>query len=241
MMALAQVAIVLVAPAPSDAGDDAAPHLHADLGVEAAGRWLSPGAATVASYEARSAAAVRVGGGIDPTPDLHVAAMAEDALAMTSALADGMATTTMTRWEIGASYDAAHGPVTIGPVLGVGHRAFSIESTDPARTPDTDYTYLIVGATARRAFGGRWLASGSVSFEPVIAGDQPTAIVVGDQRAWGLAVGAAVEVRPAAHVFARASIDVQRFAWSWSSAGPRGSGGASDVYPSLLAAIGAEL
>jgi len=220
--------------------EPAAPHVHAELGFGVVARELSPGAGTVAAYSSSAVGAIRGSGGIDVTRELRFAVMAEQALAMTTPLADGMATTTMTRWEITASYDVTRCPVLLAPFVGVGRRGFSTESADPSRTPDADYTYMMFGATARKPLAARWVASATLAFEPVVAGDQPTALVVGDQRAWGLAAGAAIELRPIAHAFVRAALDYQRFAWWWAAAGPRGSGGASDAYPAGIVAIGGE-
>ena len=61
--------------------EPAAPHVHAELGFGVVARELSPGAATVAAYSSSAVGAIRGSGGIDVTSDLHLAMMAEQALA----------------------------------------------------------------------------------------------------------------------------------------------------------------
>jgi hypothetical protein len=64
---------------------------------------------------------------------------------------------------------------------------------------------------------------------------------MGATSRWALDVGAALEYRPYAHLFARAAAEYQRFTWSWDmAAAGRGPGGATDSYPSATLAIGAD-
>ncbi|HEY1551720.1 MAG TPA: hypothetical protein VGG28_28025, partial [Kofleriaceae bacterium] len=78
------------------------------------------------------------------------------------------------------------------------------------------------------------------AFEPVTGGDDPTAMEFGAATRWALDAGAGLDVRIWSHVIARAAFDYQRFSWSWSAAGSRSTGGATDSYPTAAVSLGAE-
>jgi hypothetical protein len=100
------------------------------------------------------------------------------------------------------------------------------------RSPDIEYQYVMLGATVAKPIGARWLVRGLAAFEPVIGGLVPP--MLPDPGRWGFDVGAALEVRATAHVFARAAFDFQSFSSSWVS-----HGGATDAYPTGTATAGA--
>jgi len=117
-------------------------------------------------------------------------------------------------------------------MLGFGARYFDIDTTSTTRTPDEQYTYVLLVARSRSpsARGGccaasprssRWSAASSQRWRP-------------PHHVWGFDLGVALEVRASAHVFARAAFDYQSFASSWSMIG-----GTSDAYSSGTVAAGA--
>jgi hypothetical protein len=150
------------------------------------------------------------------------------------------APTAMSRWEISADYIVHPGRVVVAARGGLGRRSFSIDTNDASATPDSNYNYLILGATVSTNLGRHVTVAGIAAFEPVVSGSEPTEMAFGEASRWAVDVGAALEVRPHAHVFARIAADVQRFAWSWDGAGARGSGGAVDMYPTGTVSLGAE-
>jgi hypothetical protein len=147
----------------------------------------------------------------------------------------------MTRWEVDGAYTLVRGAVDVRGVLGLGHRSFAIDSIDPARSPDADYNYLIAGATAALPIGEKLTLEGSFAIEPVLGGNDATQMSFGAASRWAVDAGIAAEVRPMHHVFVRASLDYQRFSWSWDAAGTRGAGGAVDAYPSGMLSLGAQM
>ena len=216
-------------------------HLHAGLGIGLSSRSFAPGPSTVAGYSSSPVGAIHFEGGVEPTERTTLNVLAESTLAMNTPLSGGMASTSMARWEVAAGYTAwRSGSAAITPTIGLGRRTFSIDSTDPARTPDGDYTYLMLGATASKSLSKRLSLRGVMMFEPVVGGDEPTQMAFGGASRWAIDAGAALELRPIRHVFARIALDYQRFAWSWDAAGARGAGGAVDSYPSGTLALGAE-
>ncbi len=213
-------------------------HLHAGVGIGLAGRGFAPGPSTVTGFSTSPVGQVRFDAGIEPTKHTSLEVLAERSLAMTTPLSDGMATTTMSRWEVTGGY-TLHGAIDVTPVLGLGHRSFAIQSADPSRTPDNDYRYVIVGARFAKPIGDKVTLRANVAFEPVTGGMEPTEMAFGDAQRWAFAVGGALDIRPISHVFARVGFDWQRFSWSWN-AGPRGAGGAVDSYPTGIVTVGAE-
>jgi hypothetical protein len=115
-----------------------------------------------------------------------------------------------------------------------------IHSTNPSRSPDGDYNYLIAGAAGSVAIGKRVTLRTAVALEPVLFGAEPTETAFGEASRWATDVDGAIEVRPNEHVFVRAAADYQRFMWSWDMAGARGAGGAVDSYVSGVLSLGAD-
>ena len=104
----------------------------------------------------------------------------------------------MSRWEVAGGYTVTRGTIALAPQLGLGRRAFSIDSNDPTRSPDGDYNYLILGAARRPALGTHVTLHGILAFEPVVSGAEPTEMAFGEASRWAFDVGAALEVRPLA-------------------------------------------
>src|SRR4029078_2347309 len=105
-------------------------------------------------------------------------------------LRDGTnAATTISRWEASATYAIIDGDFELGPRLGVGRRAFSIDAVDPARSPDGDYNYVIAGVAGAAHFGPHVTLRGNVLLEPVVFGTEPTEMAFGEATRWALDVG----------------------------------------------------
>src|SRR3982751_5288923 len=106
------------------------------------------------------------------------------------------------------------------------------------RSPDSRYRPLMPGGTAAPSIGRVSLRAGA-SFLPVIGGAQPTAMAFGSARRWGLDLGVAGVIR-FGRLFTEIAADYERFQWSWPAAGARGAGGATDAFPSVAVAVGAQ-
>ncbi len=226
-------------PNPSGAGDISL-HLRATAGLGIATRSFAPGPSTVTGYSSSPVGAVQLGAEVAPTARTSLGVTFDRALGMTTPVANGVADTSMQRWEVMGTYQLVHGgSVDIAPAVGFGHRSFEISSTDPSRSPDGDYIYLVAGGIAS-AHVGRFTLRGTFAFEPVVSGNEMTESAFGEASRWALDVGAAVEARVLTHVFVRVAADYQRFAWSWNGAGARGAGGAVDAYPSGTMSLGAD-
>jgi hypothetical protein len=151
-----------------------------------------------------------------------------------------MANTSVSHWELAASYAITQGAVEVMPEIGVGDRAFTIDATSPSTAASTDYSYAVLGAKVRSALGSRFAIDAHLAFEPVLGGADPMAMTFGSATRWAVDTGAALEWRPWQHVFARVAADYQRFSWAWNQAGSRGAGGAVDSYPSGTVSLGAD-
>jgi len=220
--------------------DEPALGLRAAVGVGLAGRTFSPGPATVPAYSSAPVGSVRLDAEIAPSRRIALDLTAERTLAMSTPLINGNAPTSMSRFQVSGAYAVTHGHVQLAPMIGLGHRSFVIDSTDPSRSPDGHYNYLVMGGRMIIPMGKKLSVGGIAAIEPVISGAEATMMSFGPAKRWALELGAAVEVRPRKHVFVRATADYQRFAWSWSLAGDRGAGGAVDNYPSGTVSVGAD-
>jgi hypothetical protein len=217
-------------------------HLGAAVGFGIASRFFTPSPSTVAAYTATPVGAMQLEAHVQPTTHLSLSVLTDHSLQMTTPMRDGsIAATSMSRWEASGSYALIRsGTLEIGPRVGAGRRSFAIDSMDPARSPDGDYNYLIVGVGGTLRVSPRLMVRAAAAFEPVVSGSEPTEMAFGGASRWALDVGGAIEYRPMAHVFARASAEYQRFTWSWDNAGARGAGGAVDEYPSGTLSLGAD-
>ena len=215
-------------------------HLRAAMGFGVAARSFSPGPSTVPAYSSSGVGVVRFAAGIQPTARISLSGLAERTLEMTTPVDSQMAATSFSRWELSADYALGHGAVEVMPEAGLGHRSFSIASTSAASSPATDYSYAILGARVRAALGPRVAIHAHLAFEPVLGGSDPMEMTFGSATRWAVDAGAALELRPYKHLFARVAADYQRFSWSWDQAGARGAGGAVDSYPSGTISLGAD-
>ena len=221
----------------------AALHLGASVGFGIASRAFTPSAATVAAYGSSPVGAVALEAHVQPTERIALAVAYDHTLALTTPMADqSIAATAISRWEAYGTYALAHsGSIELGARVGAGHRAFSIDSTVTGRSPDSDYEYAIAGLAASAKLGDKLALRGLAALEPVFGGVQATEMQMGASSRWALDVGAALEYRPYAHVFARAAAEYQRFSWSWDMPNARGGGGgATDEYPSGTLSLGAD-
>jgi hypothetical protein len=222
----------------------AALHLGASIGFGLAGRNFTPSAATVAAYGTSAPiGSTSLEAHVSPTERIQLAVAYDHSLDLTTPMSDhSIAATTISRWEAYGTYALLHsGSFELGARVGAGHRSFSIDSTVAGRSPDSDYEYAIAGLTGADKLGPHWMVRGLAAFEPVWGGDQATEMSMGASSRWALDVGAALEYRPYAHLFARVAAEYQRFTWSWDmTASSRGPGGAVDQYPSGTVAIGAD-
>jgi hypothetical protein len=215
-------------------------HLGMSVGFGIAGRNFAPVPTTVAAYSSSAVGTVAGEAHVEPAAHLTLAVAGEHTLAMSTPLREGSVPTSMARWQATGRYVLIDGTFNIGPEVGLGRRTFSIQSTDPSRSPDGDYTYAIAGIAAALSITPRIGLRGAVAFEPVLAGNQATEMAFGPATRWGAHGGAALEVRPTAHTLARATLDYQEFSWSWDMAGARGAGGATDSYVSAALTVGAD-
>ena len=222
----------VVVDQPAAAPDRGGIHVHAGLTLGIVSRSLSPDPNTVKSY---SSVPVGTGGfdlGIDVGARTTISGSYERTLEMHSLVSGNSSTSSIGRWQLLVSYDLWRGVVTLAPIAGIGGRSFEIDSTATMRTPDTDYTYVVVGASITKPIGRRVALRAIAAYEPVVGGAQPITTV--DASRWGFDVGAALEVKPTTHAFLRAAFDYQQFSWSWAM-----TGGATDGYPTATVGGGA--
>jgi hypothetical protein len=221
----------VVAHAPATGGGHA---IHLDVAALGGivGRSFAPDPNTVQKYNSTPVPTGGIAGTINIGARAHIAGSFEHSLVMHTAVGGNNVTTGIGRYEALATYDVLHGSVRLGPAVGFGARYFAMDTDSNARSPDIEYQYVMLGATVAKPLGARWLLSGLVAYEPVVGGVIPGM----SPSRYGLDLGAALEVRATAHVFARAAFDVQQFATEWPMAG-----GANDVYPSGTIAVGAAL
>jgi hypothetical protein len=211
----------------------AEPPLHVQIGVgfSAIARTFAPGPPALVGYRSGAVPAIGFDVEVEPAGPLSLGAHVEQSLGMSTRIADVDVSTSVARWQLGAALSFRPGAtVTLAPTLAIGRRTFTVDSKDPTRSPDGDYTY--VGAGLRLGWSaGRVAALAAAAFEPVLGGDEPTMMSLGPARRFGIDAAIAVTVRLSAALFVRAEASAQRFWWSWPDAGTRGAGGAEDTYP----------
>ena len=206
--------------------------VHAGLTLGIVGRSMSTDPNTIKSY---SSTPVGTGGfdlGLDLGARGSITGTYEHTLVMHSLVAGDSIASSIGRWQVLAAYDLIHGAVWIAPILGIGGRSFAIDSTSNTRSPDTDYTYLVLGASIAKPIGSHVALRGTAALEPVLGGAQP--LMTADASRLGFDLGVALEIRPTTHVFVRAAFDYQQFGWTWAMVG-----GATDGYPTGTLAAGA--
>ncbi|HUJ59180.1 MAG TPA: hypothetical protein VLX92_11830 [Kofleriaceae bacterium] len=214
----------------------------ASAGLGIATRSFTPGMATLAGYSSSAVGAVSLEAHVQPIARMELGVSLDHTLDMTTPMPDkSVASTSISRWEAFGSYALVHGAsFELAARLGAGRRSFAIDSVDTARTPDTDYQYVILGASAGYKLGDRLSLHGVAAFEPVFAGNEPTEAAFGAASRWALDLAASIRCTVTSHLFVSAAAEYQQFTWSWSMAGARGAGGASDAYPSGVLALGAD-
>ncbi|HEX7701727.1 MAG TPA: hypothetical protein VF403_13410, partial [Kofleriaceae bacterium] len=209
-------------------------HVEIGLAVGVVGRVLSTDTSTVKSYSSSPVGTGGLEGTVGVGAKVRISGLFEHTLVMHSDLNPGSAASAIGRFQIAAAYDVVHSDsVQLAPTLGFGARYFEIDTTSTTRTPDEQYTYVLLGGTVTKSLGTRWVLRGLAAFEPVVGGVEPKMATSASR--WGFDLGAELEVR-SAHVFARAAFDYQSFASSWSMVG-----GTSDAYSSGTVAVGATL
>jgi opacity protein-like surface antigen len=208
-------------------------HVEIGLALGVVGRSLSTDPNTVKYYSSSPVGTGGFEGAVEVGAKLRISGLFEHTLVMHSDVAPGNASSAIGRYQIAVAYDVVHNDsVQLAPMLGLGARYFSIDSTSTTRTPDEQYTYVLLGGTVTKSLGTRWVLRGLAAFEPVVGGVEPKMATSASR--WGFDLGAELEVRATAHVFARAAFDYQSFASSWSMVG-----GMTDAYSSGTVAAGA--
>jgi hypothetical protein len=215
----------------------------ADLGVGVVSRSFDPGPSTVRGY------------GAGTIPEAHLDVIAHPFAHATAAFAFertlGMETvlegdtnsqavsSDVQRWELTAQYAVIHGKVDVAPMVGIGSRDFSASTTAMDRSPDASYTYAIVGGIVTYPVTPKLVLHGSLAFEPMVGGAEPTISLVGASTRWGLDVGIAAEYYITDRIYTRAALDYQRIEWSWNAQNMVPAGTALDSYPTGTIAVGA--
>lgn len=214
------------------------PELHIGIaaGIGIATRNFAAAPSAVASYSSSPVAAVHLDVDIAPTTKTELHLSTERTLGMTTPTAIGAAATSVSRWEATGGYIIGRGRFAMIPTVGLGRRAFSVDSMDQ----DDVYDYLMLGAAARMSFGKRVELHALAAFEPVVAGEESTEMALGEANRWAVDGGVRVDVKVGEHAHLRAAADYQNFHWVWKMAGERGAGGATDTYLTASLSIGAE-
>lgn len=209
--------------------------VHVELGLMfgAVGRSLATDPGTVKSYTSSPVGTFGFEGAVGIGKRIHLGGEFEHTVVMHSDVDSTQASTAIGRYELAAAYDVIHDDsIALAPMVGFGARYFAIDATSMNKTPDQQYTYVVLGASVRKALGTKWALRGLAAFEPVVGGVEPK--MANTASRWGFDVGAALEVQATPHVFARASFDYQSFNSSWSMVG-----GTTDAYPGGSLAAGA--
>lgn len=219
------------------------PELHIGIaaGLGIATRDFAAAPAAVTGYSSSPVAAVHLDVDIAPTARTELRLSTERTLGMTTPNASGAdAATSVSRWEATGGYVLARGRVAVIPNVGLGRRAFSVDTMDQSAPADNVYDYLMLGAAARLQLGERVAVHATAAFEPVVAGAESTEMALGEANRWAIDAGAGVDVKLGEHAHVRGAADYQNFHWAWHMAGERGAGGATDTYLTASLSIGAE-
>jgi hypothetical protein len=209
--------------------------VHVELGLMfgMVGRSLATDPGTVKSYSSSPVGTFGFEGALAIGKHMKIGGEFDHTIVMHSDVDSMQAATAIGRYEVDASYDVVHDDsIQLAPVVGFGARYFTIDGMSATKTPDQQYTYVVLGASIRKALGTKWALRGLAEFEPVVGGVEPK--MANTASRWGFDVGAALEVQATQHVFARASFDYQSFNSSWSMVG-----GTTDAYPGGSVAAGA--
>jgi len=208
-------------------------HLEVGLMFGMVGRSLATDPGTVKSYSSSPVGTFGFEGGIGIGKRMHIGGLFEHTMVMHSDVDSTQASTAIGRYEVAAAYDVIHDDsVQLAPMVGYGARYFAIDAMSGTKTPDEQYSYVVLGASIRKSLGTKWALRGLAAFEPVVGGIEPK--MANTASRWGFDVGASLEVQATQHVFARASFDYQSFNSSWFMVG-----GMTDAYPGGSIAAGA--
>jgi hypothetical protein len=228
-----------------DANKDATPsavkdYIEADIGVGAVSRSFDPGPSTVPGYKAGTLPTYRLEGVGHPFAHATIDGFYEHTISMNTAIDSSSmpVPSLIARWELTAQYAVLHDKVDVAPMLGIGERAFAVDAAPMGRSPDGQYTYLVIGGAAKYSITPKFLVRAAVSFQPLVSGAEPTINLVGASTRWGLDFGAAAEYRITDHIFARAAADYQRIEWSWAAQNNVPAGTALDSYPTASIGVG---
>jgi hypothetical protein len=217
----------------------------ADVGVGVVSRSFDPGPSTIRGYGAGTIPMAHLN--ITAHPFAHATAnfFYERTLGMETVLEGDSNSQAIAsevqRWEGTAQYALIHGKVDVAPMVGVGYRNFAV-NTPPTmndRSPDGSYTYAILGGLVSYPVTPKLHIHGSLAFEPMIGGAEPTIGLVGASTRWGLDVGIAAEYYITDRIYTRAALDYQRIEWSWNAQNMVPAGTALDSYPTGTIAVGA--
>jgi hypothetical protein len=208
------------------------------VGLGIIGRNFTAAPPSVPGYSSQAVGALRLDGEARPVSFLALAFVFDRALQLTTQIGDETAPSTLTRWQAEA---LGRWPFSMGSFdagLGVGQRTFSVESKNAMRTPDGDYGYAMVAARLELDLLDNLHGRLGLAYDPVLTGDQPLASSFGNAARWGFEGTLDIEFLPVPWLFLRAHGGWQRFSWSWSQAGARGAGGATDNYLDAVLSLG---
>ena len=213
-------------------------HAEAAFGLGVLSRAFAPVPRAIAGYDSHPVGAVRASGEVMPIPRVQLGFAIDRSFAFTSELGGESAPSSISRWEAGLGLRIPLEVVALDGLIGVGQQSFRIESKDPARSPDGDYLYPMVGLRLQAALGETGRLGARALFEPVVSGDQATAAAFGPARRFGVQADAHGELYPRPWLSVGARVGWQEFFWSWPLAGSRGAGGASDRYLDATVELG---
>jgi hypothetical protein len=223
------------------ASDEPELHIGIAAGLGVATRNFAAVPTAVAGYSSSPVAAVHLDVDIAPTARTELRLSTERTLGMTTPNASGGdAATSVSRWEATGGHVIDRGRLAMIPTVGLGRRAFSVDTMDQSASADNVYDYLMLGAAARLKLGERVALHAVAAFEPVVAGTESTEMALGEANRWAVDAGARVDVKIGDHAHVRGAADYQSFHWTWNMAGERGAGGATDTYLTASLSIGAE-
>src|SRR5436305_1426700 len=139
-------------------------HFGADVGFGVQARNYST-PVNIRPYSGSPVGAISLGAHVQPIAKLSASIALDRTLVMNTPIGSANASTSITRWEVAASYAVISGSVEVAPRVGIGRRWFSVDSTSTERSPDSDYMYLIAGVAASAKLSDRIALVGAAAFE----------------------------------------------------------------------------
>jgi hypothetical protein len=185
---------------------------------------------SVPGYDSQVVGGLRIDGEARPVPFLALAFVFDRALQLTTQIGTETAPSTLSRWQAEALWRWPFSMGSFDAGLGVGQRTFTVESKNAMRTPDGDYGYMMVAARLELDLLDNLHGRIFWAYDPVLAGSQPLASSFGNAARWGFEGALDLELQLLPWLLLRTHGGWQRFSWSWSQAGVRGAGGATDSY-----------